>query len=254
LTSVRLIRDKETQKPKGFGFVDYADMAGAVAAMRTLQGADLDGQKLRLDWADRVAPRGVDNLRSVTQLPQEDALTAGINGLTAEQLNELLIRLQKAVGQAPGHASQVLEQHPAMLFALWHALLLLGYHDPLLPVSPADAREMPLMAGAIDTALREAAGGIPSASAPPPPAADLGTSGNFAPPPPTPNLLGSLRGLPGNPGPGLHPGFGLLPGLGLQGGLGAPNMQLLSQLAGAQVDQLTPEMRANMLRMMTGQR
>ena len=94
LTSVRLIRDKETQKPKGFGFVDYADMAGAVAAMRTLQGADLDGQKLRLDWADRVAPRGVDNLRSVTQLPQEDALTAGINGLTAEQLNELLIRLQ----------------------------------------------------------------------------------------------------------------------------------------------------------------
>jgi hypothetical protein len=188
--------------------------------MRTLQGADLDGQKLRLDWADRVAPQGVDNLRSVTQLPQEDALTAGIKSLTAEQLYELLTRLQKAVAQAPGHASQVLEQHPAMLFALWHALLILGYNEPLLPVSSADAREMPLMAGAIETALRDAAGGIPSSVPPPgaPPAADVGTSGNFAPPPPTPNLLGSLRGLPGNPGAGPLPGgLGLLPGLGLQG-------------------------------------
>ena len=32
--------------------------------MRTLQSATLGGQTLRLDWTSRVAPRGIESLRS----------------------------------------------------------------------------------------------------------------------------------------------------------------------------------------------
>jgi RNA recognition motif-containing protein len=48
--SVALINDRETGRPRGFGFVEMDDDA-AVAAMQALDGSDMGGRALRVNEA-----------------------------------------------------------------------------------------------------------------------------------------------------------------------------------------------------------
>ncbi len=49
--SANIIIDRETRRPKGFGFVEMEDDAAAVAAISQLDGQDLDGRNLRVNEA-----------------------------------------------------------------------------------------------------------------------------------------------------------------------------------------------------------
>ncbi len=52
-----VIRDRETQRSKGFGFVEMAEQGAAEAAMTTLNGTELDGRMIRVNIAeDRPRP------------------------------------------------------------------------------------------------------------------------------------------------------------------------------------------------------
>ncbi len=48
--SVNLIMDRETGRPRGFGFVEMDDSA-AVAARQALDGYEMDGRKLKVNEA-----------------------------------------------------------------------------------------------------------------------------------------------------------------------------------------------------------
>jgi len=48
----RLVFDRETGKPKGYGFCEFADHDTAMSAVRNLNGADVGGRPLRIDLAD----------------------------------------------------------------------------------------------------------------------------------------------------------------------------------------------------------
>jgi len=48
--SVSLITDRETGRPRGFGFVEMDD-EGATAAIAALDGKDMDGRSLRVNEA-----------------------------------------------------------------------------------------------------------------------------------------------------------------------------------------------------------
>lgn len=47
----RLVFDRETGKPKGYGFCEYKDQETALSAMRNLNGYELNGRALRVDSA-----------------------------------------------------------------------------------------------------------------------------------------------------------------------------------------------------------
>ncbi|CAE8723149.1 unnamed protein product, partial [Polarella glacialis] len=49
VSSVRVIIDKESGRPKGFGFVEFHSSQDAENALRLLQGADICGRPVRLD-------------------------------------------------------------------------------------------------------------------------------------------------------------------------------------------------------------
>ncbi|RSH78085.1 uncharacterized protein EHS24_002541 [Apiotrichum porosum] len=49
--SVRLPTDRETGAPKGFGYVQFADVAQATAALEALNGQELAGRRIRIDYA-----------------------------------------------------------------------------------------------------------------------------------------------------------------------------------------------------------
>jgi cleavage stimulation factor subunit 2 len=49
--SFRLVYDRETGNPKGFGFAEYADVNGAQTAISQLNGFEIGGRALRVDRA-----------------------------------------------------------------------------------------------------------------------------------------------------------------------------------------------------------
>ncbi len=51
VSSVRIITDRETQRPKGFGFVEMEEDDAADAAISELDGKEYDGRNLRVNVA-----------------------------------------------------------------------------------------------------------------------------------------------------------------------------------------------------------
>ena len=51
VSSANLIMDRDTGRPRGFGFVEMDDDSQAQAAMDALNGADLDGRALKVNEA-----------------------------------------------------------------------------------------------------------------------------------------------------------------------------------------------------------
>lgn len=47
----RLVFDRESGKPKGYGFCEYKDQETALSAMRNLNGYEIGGRTLRVDNA-----------------------------------------------------------------------------------------------------------------------------------------------------------------------------------------------------------
>ncbi|WP_116303513.1 RNA-binding protein [Alkalilimnicola ehrlichii] len=56
VSSVKLISDRETGRPRGFGFVEMDD-SEALQAISELNGRDMGGRTLRINEAQERAPR-----------------------------------------------------------------------------------------------------------------------------------------------------------------------------------------------------
>jgi len=53
VTNVRFVYDRATNRPKGFGFCEFADQQSAQNAVNTLSGTDFCGRVLRVNWANK---------------------------------------------------------------------------------------------------------------------------------------------------------------------------------------------------------
>jgi len=49
--SVAVITDRETGRPRGFGFVEMSEASGADAAIRSLDGTEFGGRNIRVNEA-----------------------------------------------------------------------------------------------------------------------------------------------------------------------------------------------------------
>ena len=57
VTSVNLITDRDSGRPKGFGFVEMGSAEEAQKAKAALDGTQLDGRALKVDVAKEMVPR-----------------------------------------------------------------------------------------------------------------------------------------------------------------------------------------------------
>jgi RNA recognition motif-containing protein len=60
---IRLVLDRETGKPKGYGFCKFRDEETALSARRNLQGYEIKGRQLRVDFAENEKGGGGDRNR-----------------------------------------------------------------------------------------------------------------------------------------------------------------------------------------------
>ncbi len=51
VVSARVITDRETGRSRGFGFVEYNDEASAQAALDAMNGAEIEGRTISVDFA-----------------------------------------------------------------------------------------------------------------------------------------------------------------------------------------------------------
>lgn len=58
VTSVRVITDRDTGRPRGFAFVEMASDAGAAAAIAAIDGQNIDGRALKVNEAQPREARG----------------------------------------------------------------------------------------------------------------------------------------------------------------------------------------------------
>ena len=58
VSSVNVITDRETGRPRGFAFVEMMTEEGASAVIGALNGQDVDGRSLKVSEAKPRAPRG----------------------------------------------------------------------------------------------------------------------------------------------------------------------------------------------------
>lgn len=67
----RLVIDRETGKPKGYGFCEYKDEETALSARRNLQGYEINGRQLRVDFAenDKGSDRNREQVNFIFSLP-----------------------------------------------------------------------------------------------------------------------------------------------------------------------------------------
>jgi len=164
VNNFRLVYDKETGRPKGFGFAEFADADAAASAVRNLNDYDIMGRKLRVDWSNESgsgdnAPPPSSNSQPVmngqppapaaappsstlgplppgVELPPNltcpDSISRTLSTLPPDQLLDILSQMKGLVMTDPAKATELLRQAPQLAYAIFQSLLLLQLVDPTI--------------------------------------------------------------------------------------------------------------------------
>ncbi|KAI1802461.1 hinge domain of cleavage stimulation factor subunit 2-domain-containing protein [Daldinia bambusicola] len=172
----RLVYDRDTGRPKGFGFAEYPDADSAASAVRNLNDYEIMGRKLRVDYSTEGRVDGDDSnsastttgqpangasyivpqpapAGSILSLPPGKELPAGVsatdaisrtlNTLPPSQLLDILSQMKSLATTDPNRATELLQQAPQLSYAIFQALLLMGLVSPEAIHSVVDSSAAP---------------------------------------------------------------------------------------------------------------
>jgi cleavage stimulation factor subunit 2 len=152
----RAMTDKETGKPKGYGFAEFSDADSAYSAVRNLNDFELQGRKLRVDYANEKDARDAHAAHAASHpsgptegqavpnrlpalppgrelehgLSAADNISKTLSTLPVAQLLDILVQMQNLVLNDPVQATQLLDRSPQLSYAIFQALLNLNLVDP----------------------------------------------------------------------------------------------------------------------------
>ncbi|KFX94998.1 hypothetical protein V490_04050 [Pseudogymnoascus sp. VKM F-3557] len=230
VVNFRLVYDRETGRPKGFGFAEYPDSDSAASAVRNLNDYEIMNRKLRVDFSndgaedETSAPTGYQHpplplngvpipppgmappngSSTLPPLPQgidlppgltcPDSISRTLNTLPPSQLLDVLSQMKSLVTTDQGKAIELLRQAPQLSYAIFQALLLMGLVSTDSLASVVDAAGAPPQGGAAPAQAPTPQGQYPSSS-----------GGGYAPPSgyPAPGQMGTppTHGMPYPPPP-----------------------------------------------------
>ena len=165
VVSFRIVYDRETGKPKGYGFCEYQDVETAQSAMRNLNNCDFHGRPLRVGVAageqskdDRSMQQAVGGpmIESPYGEPCEpekapEAISKAVASLPPEQMLELMKQMKACILNNPNEARAMLLENPQLAYALLQAQIVMKIVDPHVALSmlhrPSD-QVTPLVPGA----------------------------------------------------------------------------------------------------------
>jgi cleavage stimulation factor subunit 2 len=224
VNNFRLVYDKETGRPKGFGFAEFADADAAASAVRNLNDYDLMGRKLRVDWSNEsgsgdnapsnrdaqpamngqpAAPVPAPQASALGPLPPgvelppnltcPDAISRTLSTLPPDQLLDILGQMKGLAMTDPNRATLLLQQAPQLAYAIFQSLLLLNLVDPAIlgslvetSAAPAPVAQPPPVQQQPPQVARPPVNypGYPPHVAPTPPQSQAPIPQSYAQPPP----------------------------------------------------------------------
>lgn len=127
VVAFRAVTDRETGRPKGYGFCEYRNAETALSAARNLNDLELNGRALRVSLTDGVAQQAARGDRDPAEAAQNEALmqtqiASVVLAMSPEQLADLLMSARSYVGKEPHHAHELLSKSPPLAHALVQAL------------------------------------------------------------------------------------------------------------------------------------
>lgn len=143
VTSFKLVYDRETGKPKGYGFCEYKDQETALSAMRNLNSREIAGRTLRVDNACTeksrmemqtlmAGPVVEDSPYGTPVEPMRAPETIGkaVASLPPEQMFGLMQQMKLCIQNNPQEARTMLLQNPQLAYALLQAQVVMRIVDP----------------------------------------------------------------------------------------------------------------------------
>lgn len=143
VTSFKLVYDRETGKPKGYGFCEYKDQETALSAMRNLNSREIAGRTLRVDNACTeksrmemqtlmAGPVVEDSPYGAAVEPMRAPETIGkaVASLPPEQMFQLMQQMKLCIQNNPQEARTMLLQNPQLAYALLQAQVVMRIVDP----------------------------------------------------------------------------------------------------------------------------
>ncbi|XP_063855860.1 LOW QUALITY PROTEIN: cleavage stimulation factor subunit 2-like [Scylla paramamosain] len=140
--SFKLMYDRESGKPKGYGFCEYKDQETALSAMRNLNGYEIGGRPLRVDNActekSRMEMQSL-MMGPVVESPYgaevepnkaPEAISNAVASLPPEQMYELMRQMKLCVRNNPQEARTMLMNNPQLAYALLQAQVVMRIIDP----------------------------------------------------------------------------------------------------------------------------
>lgn len=170
VVSFRLMYDRDSRQPKGYGFCEYRDIETAYSCMRNLNDVDYGGRPLRVDWADHEL-RNTDTVQKVLKTAHADmsdrtekivterlqeqrgvvnddlidlsAIEAAphkhifnvVSAMSPEQIKATLFTFQELAISRPSVAKALLDTRPGIRVAVNIMLLLDAHHQNSLQVN-----------------------------------------------------------------------------------------------------------------------
>lgn len=142
VVSFKLMHDRESGKPKGYGFCEYKDQETALSAMRNLNAFEIGGRPLRVDNACTEKSRmEMQSLMTgpVIESPYgpdvepgqaPEAISNAVASLPPEQMFELMRQMQVCVRSNRTEARTMLLNNPQLAYALLQAQVVMRIIDP----------------------------------------------------------------------------------------------------------------------------
>ncbi|CAI4228750.1 unnamed protein product [Auanema sp. JU1783] len=150
--SIKMVFDRETGKPKGYGFIEFPDVQTAELAIRNLNGYDLSGRTLRVDSAaggDRSADEiaqlqaalGAQQVEESPYGPEPEegkapeAISRTVASLPPEKMFELMKQMKDIMRSSPNEAKKMLIDNPQLAYALLQAQVVMRIVDPQVAIA-----------------------------------------------------------------------------------------------------------------------
>ncbi|KAI9291718.1 hypothetical protein K502DRAFT_326145 [Neoconidiobolus thromboides FSU 785] len=154
VSNFRINRDRETGRPKGYGFCEFLDAATAASAVRNLDGYDIGGRQLKVAPAEADANnnqsksnfQGNPNNQNQQNLPPQnigggnkqeirppfnsnEAINHILSSMSPPQIFELITQVNMMIQLNTNNAKLLLAQNPQLCFALVQAIKIMNLVD-----------------------------------------------------------------------------------------------------------------------------